>query len=83
MTREKGSRARGPAGAAAAKRVLAAQIGREMRRLRLTRSEMAARMRTSRSSLGRLLDPENLSVTLRTLGKAARVLGRRVRADLS
>jgi antitoxin HicB len=81
-----GSRSRAPrpgAGAAAAKRGLAAQIEREMRRLRLSKADMAARMKTSRSALNRLLDPGNLSVTLRTLGKVAAVLGKRLHADLS
>jgi len=48
----------------------------------LSKSEMARRMRTSRAALDRLLDPENLSVTLLTMAKAAAVLGKRLRLEL-
>ncbi|MBI3706417.1 MAG: hypothetical protein HY246_01820 [Proteobacteria bacterium] len=43
---------------------------------------MARRLATSRSQLDRLLDPRNDTVTLRTLAKAARVVGKRLRLDL-
>ena len=48
----------------------------------VTKSEMAARMKTSRAAVDRLLDAENPSVTLTTLGKAARALGRKVKIEL-
>ena len=67
---------------AATKRVLAMQIAREMKRQQLSKSEMARRMHTSRASLDRLLDPTNESVTLQTLDKAARSLGRRLAVAL-
>jgi antitoxin HicB len=67
---------------AATKRILALQLSREMERQRLTKTQMARRMHTSRSSLERLLDPENESVTLQTLDKAARSLGRRIAVAL-
>lgn len=67
---------------AAAKRVLALQLAQEMKHQHLTKTQMARRMRTSRSSLERLLDPENESVTLQTLDKAARSLGRRIAVAL-
>ena len=56
--------------ATAAKRVIAFQIAKEMRRRRFTKSEMASRMKTSRPALERLLDPTNPSVTLATLERA-------------
>ena len=43
---------------------------------------MAEQMRTSRTSLDRLLDPENTSVTLKTLERAAIVLGKRLQIEL-
>ena len=64
--------------AIAVKRVLACQVGRTMSDLRISKSEMARRMGTSRSALARLLDPENPSVTLLTLDRAATVLGKRL-----
>jgi transcriptional regulator with XRE-family HTH domain len=49
----------------------------------VTKSEMAARMKTSRAAVDRLLDADNPSVTLTTLGKAARALGRKVKIELA
>jgi antitoxin HicB len=69
--------------ATAAKRVIAFQIAREMKRRRLTKSEMANRMKTSRPALERLLDPANPSVTLSTLERAASALGKRLRVELA
>jgi hypothetical protein len=66
----------------AVKRVLAWQIEQEMQAQQLTKQAMAQRMRTSRAQLDRLLDPDNTSVTLRTLHRAAAVLGRKIRLDL-
>lgn len=42
---------------------------------KLNKAEMAHRMKTSRAPLDRLLDPENRSVTLYTLDKAATLNG--------
>ncbi|MEE4276515.1 MAG: XRE family transcriptional regulator [Thermoleophilia bacterium] len=68
--------------ATAAKRVVAYQIGQEMKRARLTKSEMAKRMKTSRPAVDRLLDPRNRSVTLSTLERAAAAVGKRLKIDL-
>ena len=70
------------ANAIALKRVLAWQILQEMGKRGLSKSQMAVSMSTSRSSLDRLLDPDNVSVTLRTMERAASVLGKRVRIEL-
>jgi hypothetical protein len=43
---------------------------------------MAAQMRTSRAQLDRLLDPDNNSVTLYTLQRAAAIIGRELRLEL-
>ena len=67
----------------AIKELLAEQIKRAMQQNGLTRTEMAARMQTSRAALNRLLDPHNASVTLRTLQKAAAVCGKRLRLELT
>ena len=68
--------------AMAVKRVLAYQIGELMKSQNLTKAEMARRMNTSRAALDRLLNPENCSVTLNTMEKAARTLGKRLRLSL-
>jgi DNA-binding Xre family transcriptional regulator len=66
----------------AIKRVLASQLERAMKARKLTKLEMARRMRTSRVQLDRLLDPDNDSVTLATLRRAAAVVGCEVRLEL-
>lgn len=68
----------GEAESVAVKRVIAFQISRLMQEQNLSKSAMAKRMKTSRAALDRLLDPENQSVTLLTLEKAAQALGKRV-----
>ena len=68
--------------AVAVKRVLAFQIKEMMESQNLSKAEMARRMQTSRAALERLLDPENRSVTLNTMDKAARSLGKRLRLTL-
>lgn len=68
--------------AVAVKRVIAYQLGELMKSQGLSKTELARRMKTSRASLERLLDPENASVTLLTLERAARALGMRVKIEL-
>ncbi len=67
---------------AAIKRVLSYQLEKAMEELNLTKSAFAEQMGTSRSALDRLLDPDNDSVTLETLKKAARVTGQRLEVRL-
>lgn len=67
----------------AAKRVIAWQIAEIMEKEQVSKTAMASRMSTSRAVLDRLLDPENTGVTLKTLGKAAAVLGRKIHIGLA
>jgi hypothetical protein len=66
----------------AIKRVIAWQLDELRRKRNLTKAAVAKRMSTSRSELDRLLDPDNISLTLGSLMKAAAVLGKRVRVEL-
>ncbi len=68
--------------AAAVKRVLTRQIVEAMKAGDIGKSEMARRMKTSRSQLDRLLDPDNTRIRLDTLYKAASAVGRTVRLEL-
>lgn len=68
--------------AVAIKEVLAWQIEDAMKKQGLSRKRMAERMGTSRSQIGRLLDPRDGNVTLTTLQRAAAMLGRTVRLEL-
>ena len=64
--------------AVAIKRVIAWQIGEEMKAQKMTKTELAKRMHTSRAALNRLLDEEDPSLTLTTLASAAAALGKTV-----
>jgi antitoxin HicB len=68
--------------AIAIKRVLAWQVSQLMQEKGLTKTAMAQKMKTSRASLDRLLDPENTSVTLNTMVNAAKAVGKRLRIEL-
>lgn len=62
----------------AIKRVLAWQFEQEMTRQQKSKQSMARELKTSRSQLDRLLDPQNTAVSLDTLARAAHVLGKRL-----
>jgi antitoxin HicB len=68
--------------ARAIKRVIARQLGVLMQHEGLSKTELARRMKTSRTQLDRLLDPDNESVTLGTLARAAHAVGRQLRMEL-
>ena len=68
--------------ATAMKRVIAFQIDQEMKRHNMTKTEMAKKMQTSRASLNRLLDPDNTSVTLQTLERAALAVDKKLKIEL-
>src|SRR5438874_5558937 len=65
------------------KRVLSWEVSEAMRKGRISKSEMAKRMGTSRSQLERLLDPENPHVLLETVQKAATAVGKRLTIGLT
>lgn len=67
---------------AAIKEIIADQIKVAMDKKGLSKTAMAARMKTSRRQLDRLLDPANPSVTLATLRRAASAVGRNLRVEL-
>jgi antitoxin HicB len=64
--------------AVAIKRVLAWELERAMQEQKKTKQSMAKQLHTSRSQLDRLLDPQNFAVTLHTITRAARALGKRI-----
>lgn len=64
--------------AVAIKRVIAWQLSQAMEDQQKTKQAMAKELQTSRSQLDRLLDPQNVSVTLDTITRAARALGKRL-----
>ena len=67
--------------AIAIKRAVAMQLADIIDKKKVKKSELSKRMATSRAALDRLLDPENPSVTLATLSRAAHALGRQVKIE--
>ena len=68
--------------AVAIKEVLAWQIAEAMKAQKLSRKSLAERMGTSRSQISRLLDPKDGNVTIATLQRAAKIVGRTLRLEL-
>lgn len=67
----------------AQKRLLALQVADILAETNLTKTQLAERMNTSRSQLDRLLDPDNTTVTLDSLDRLARAVGRQLRIELA
>lgn len=68
--------------AVAAKRVIAWQLAQAMQRTGISKTEMAARMHTSRAAVNRVLDANDPALTLDTLSRAAAALGCKLRLEL-
>jgi len=67
----------------AQKRMIAWQIEQAMAEEEITKADMAARMKTSRTQVDRLLDPQNNRVQLDTLQRAALAVGRSLKVELA
>ena len=65
----------------AVKEVVAWQLAEAMKTRKISKNKMAALLKTSRSQVDRLLDPQN-DITLGSLQRAAAVVGRRVNIEL-
>ena len=64
------------------KKVLADALRKAMKAQNVTPAEMARRMRTSRPTVYRLLDPAERGATLDTLERASRALGLDLKIEL-
>lgn len=62
----------------AIKKTVALQLRQAMKRASFSQSQLAKAMRTSRTVINRMLDPNDSGVTLATLTRASQVLGLRV-----
>ena len=65
----------------AIKEVVAWQLAAAMKKKNLSKSKMAALLKTSRSQVDRLLNPNN-DITLSSLQRAAAIVGQRVNIEL-
>lgn len=68
--------------AVAIKRVLAWQLEKAMQHGQITKKNMAERLNTSRTQVDRLLNPTYVGVSLETVARAARAVGKRVRVEI-
>jgi antitoxin HicB len=68
--------------ARAIKEVVARQLTEAMRERNLSKNQLAKQMRTSRTQVERVLDPDAGNVTIETLQRAAALVGRRVKIEL-
>ena len=59
----------------------ASQLADAMQREHVTKGEMAERLKTSRAQVNRLLNPKH-NPSLSSLGRAAAIVGRRLRIEL-
>jgi hypothetical protein len=66
----------------AIKRVLAWEIEDARKKQSISKSEMAVKMGTSRTQVERVLDPQNVAVSLDTLERAARSVGKKLEVRL-
>ena len=64
--------------AVAVKRVISWQLAEAMRKKKKTKQALAKELNTSRSQLDRLLDPQNVAVSLDAISRAAKALGKRL-----
>ena len=68
--------------AKAIKEVIAWQLAEAMRERKISKRSLAAMMETSRTQVNRVLDPNDGNVTIETLQRAAKVVGRQVQLQL-
>ncbi len=67
----------------ACKKLLALKLKQEMETQKLSKSDMARRMGTSRAQLDRVLDPHAFNITIETVARAAQTLGKNLRFDIA
>lgn len=66
----------------AVKEVIAWQLEEARKAGDVSKTAMAEALRSSRSQVDRILDPENVAVSLDLLARAAQVLGKRLKVEL-
>jgi len=69
--------------AKAHKRLLALQLSDIMQEKHITKTSLASKLKTSRSQLDRILDPENSSVTIEVLERVAHAVGKKLRIEFA
>ena len=67
--------------AKAHKRLLVLQLVDIMKETNISKALLAKRLQTSRSQVDRLLDPNNTSITLESLERLARAIGKQLKIE--
>lgn len=62
----------------AIKRVIAYELEQKMLAEKISLTRLAKELETSRTAVARILDPDNTSITLNTIEKVAKYLGKRI-----
>lgn len=65
-----------------AKEAIAWQLQQAMKKRHISKKKLAEMMDTSRTQIDRILDPKAGNVTLETLQRAAKIVGRELRVEL-
>lgn len=64
------------------KRIVALQLERRRRECGISKAELARMVGTSRTQIDRVLDPKSQNISLVTLNRVARALGKKVHYEL-
>ena len=68
--------------AAVEKRVIALELETYRNKIKLSKAELARKVGTSRTQIDRVLDPRSQNVTLDTLHRVAKAMGKRIHVEL-
>ena len=68
--------------AVVAKEAIAWQLQQAMKKQHISKKRLAEMMDTSRTQVNRILDPKAGNVTIETLQRAAKIVGRELRVEL-
>lgn len=69
--------------ARAHKRLLALQLQDIMKESKISKTSLAMKLKTSRSQLDRLLDPETTTITLDSLERVAHAIGKKLKIEFA
>jgi len=69
--------------AKAHKKLLALQLSDIMLEKQITKTSLAAKLKTSRSQLDRILDPDNSSITIEVLERVAHAVGKKLHIEFA
>ena len=69
--------------AKAHKRLLSLQLADIMKESKISKINLAKKLKTSRSQLDRILDPENTAISLESLERIAQAVGKKLRIEIA